>query len=101
MVRQISVYILDEQYDELQKSKNKSETVRKALDLYYKGEKEMKINEYGVKVRESRDEGKTAKGSYYHCTNCKYDNTDIQDVAEEVCWKCGEGDYLERRNFVI
>ena len=42
MVRQISVYILDEQYDELQKSKNKSETVRKALDLYYKGEKEMK-----------------------------------------------------------
>lgn len=60
----------------------------------------MKTNEYDVEVRDDRDENKPAKGSYYHCTECGFDNTDIKDVVKEVCWKCGEGDYLERRTFV-
>ena len=40
MVRQISVYVDDWQYDELQKSDNKSETVRKALEMHFKNQKE-------------------------------------------------------------
>jgi len=59
----------------------------------------VKINENGVKVREGRDETKAASGSFYHCKNCGYNNTDIQDVAEEVCWNCGS-EKLERKNFV-
>ena len=42
MVRQISVYVDDWQYDELQKSENKSETVREALDQYFQNQKEEK-----------------------------------------------------------
>ena len=42
MVRQISVYVDDWQYDELQNSENKSETVREALDQYFKNQKEGK-----------------------------------------------------------
>jgi len=42
MVRQISVYVDDWQYDELQNSENKSETVREALEMYFKNQKEGK-----------------------------------------------------------
>ncbi|MFP4018505.1 MAG: hypothetical protein ACLFUH_04590 [Bacteroidales bacterium] len=40
MVRQISVYVDDWHYDELKKSENKSETVREALEQYFKNQKE-------------------------------------------------------------
>ena len=41
MVRQISVYVDDWQYDELQKSDNKSETVRKALEMHFKNQQDL------------------------------------------------------------
>lgn len=41
MVRQISVYINDWQYDELQKEENKSKVVRKALEYYFQNQKEV------------------------------------------------------------
>ena len=57
------------------------------------------LNKHGIEVRKNRNEEKNAKGSYYHCDNCNYDNTDIQDIAKEVCWKCG-GKKLSRKRFV-
>jgi rubrerythrin len=48
-----------------------------------------KINDNGVEVRQNRNEKKNAKGDYYHCRKCGYNNTDIKDVSEEVCFNCG------------
>jgi rubrerythrin len=48
-----------------------------------------KINDNGVEVRQDRNEKKNAKGDYYHCRKCGYNNTDIKDVSEEVCFNCG------------
>ena len=45
MVRQISVYIDDWQFEKLQAEKNKSEAVREALTKYYEGDNEMKKQE--------------------------------------------------------
>ena len=56
------------------------------------------MNENGIEVRKDRDETRQPRGSYYHCEKCGYDNTDISDVTEDVCWVCGSSEGLEIRN---
>lgn len=112
MVRQISVYIDDWQYDELQKKENKSLAVRAALELYFKNnkeEKEMKLIEIASEAEKegydfiqdnagpitaifNYDFGAGDDGRDYVLTNCDNEKGQIWEV---------ENNYLKQKWFDV